>query len=123
MGERGSTAPGPLQRRGARPLLLHLTLAMLRSTASLAASPNLNGGWPTSKATQHVLGRPGLTTDAAQAKAAAHYITPNPGGCGAGRDAVDFILAAQGKLESVIEAFLDADNPAAAAADISTGRM
>jgi pimeloyl-ACP methyl ester carboxylesterase len=71
MGERGSTAPGPLQRRGPRPLLLHLTLAMLRSTASLAASPNLNGGWPTSKATQHVLGRPGLTTDAAQAKAAA----------------------------------------------------
>ena len=59
----------------------------------------------------------------AQAKTAAHYITPNPGGCGAGRDAIDFILAAQGKLESVIEAFLDADNPAAAAADISTGRM
>src|SRR5579859_5454544 len=41
-------APGPLQRRGPRPLLLHLTLAMLRSTASLAASPNWSGGWPTS---------------------------------------------------------------------------
>jgi 3-deoxy-D-manno-octulosonate 8-phosphate phosphatase (KDO 8-P phosphatase) len=58
-----------------------------------------------------------------QAKAAAHYITPNPGGHGAGRDAIDFILTAQGKLDSAIAAFLDADNPAAAAADIGTGRM
>jgi 3-deoxy-D-manno-octulosonate 8-phosphate phosphatase (KDO 8-P phosphatase) len=58
-----------------------------------------------------------------QAKAAAHYITPNPGGHGAGRDAIDFILAAQGKLEQSIEAFLDRDNPAAAAADIGTGKM
>src|SRR5665811_1407601 len=58
-----------------------------------------------------------------QAKAAAHYITPNAGGHGAGRDAIDFILAAQGKLEQAIEAFLDADNPAAAAADINTGKM
>jgi 3-deoxy-D-manno-octulosonate 8-phosphate phosphatase (KDO 8-P phosphatase) len=58
-----------------------------------------------------------------QAKAAAHYITPNGGGHGAGRDAIDFILTAQGKLDEAIEAFLDADNPAAAAADINTGRM
>ena len=58
-----------------------------------------------------------------QAKAAAHYITPNPGGRGAGRDAIDFILAAQGKLDSAIEAFLDAANPAASAADIGTGKM
>lgn len=58
-----------------------------------------------------------------QAKAAAHYVTPNPGGHGAGRDAIDFILAAQGKLESAIETFLDAENPAAAAADIGTGKM
>jgi len=58
-----------------------------------------------------------------QAKAAAHYITPNGGGHGAGRDAIDFILTAQGKLEQAIAAFLDADNPAAAAADISTGKM
>ena len=57
-----------------------------------------------------------------QAKAAAHYVTPNGGGHGAGRDAIDFILAAQGKLDSSIEAFLDADNPAAAAADIGTGK-
>jgi 3-deoxy-D-manno-octulosonate 8-phosphate phosphatase (KDO 8-P phosphatase) len=53
----------------------------------------------------------------------AHYVTPNPGGQGAGRDAIDFILAAQGKLDYAIEAFLDAENPAAAAADISTGKM
>jgi len=58
-----------------------------------------------------------------QAKAAAHYITPNPGGHGAGRDAIDFILTAQGKLDAAIETFLDAENPAAAAADISTGQM
>lgn len=58
-----------------------------------------------------------------QAKAAAHYITPNSGGHGAGRDAIDFILTAQGKLDSAIEAFLDKDNPAAAAADIGTGKM
>ena len=59
-----------------------------------------------------------------QAKAAAHYITPNSGGQGAGRDAIEFILAAQGKLDSAIAALLDADNPAAAqAADIGSGKM
>jgi len=58
-----------------------------------------------------------------QAKAAAHYITPNPGGQGAGRDAIDFILAAQGKLDAAIEAFLDAGNPAAQLADIGSGKM
>lgn len=57
-----------------------------------------------------------------QAKAAAHYVTPNAGGHGAGRDAIDFILTAQGRLEHAIESFLDAENPAAAAADIGTGR-
>jgi 3-deoxy-D-manno-octulosonate 8-phosphate phosphatase (KDO 8-P phosphatase) len=59
----------------------------------------------------------------AQAKAAAHWVTPNAGGHGAGRDAIDFILTAQGRLDEAIAAFLDADNPAAAAADISTGKM
>lgn len=58
-----------------------------------------------------------------QAKAAAHWITPNPGGEGAGRDAVDFILTAQGKLDHAIEQFLDAENPAAAMADIGSGGM
>jgi 3-deoxy-D-manno-octulosonate 8-phosphate phosphatase (KDO 8-P phosphatase) len=57
-----------------------------------------------------------------QIKASAHYVTPNPGGHGAGRDAIDFILSAQGLLDQVIEEYLDADNPAAAAADIGTGQ-
>jgi len=58
-----------------------------------------------------------------QVKAAAHYVTPNPGGHGAGRDAVDFILNARGTLEKTIEAYLAADNAAARAADIGTGGM
>jgi 3-deoxy-D-manno-octulosonate 8-phosphate phosphatase (KDO 8-P phosphatase) len=58
-----------------------------------------------------------------QTKAAAHWITPNPGGEGAGRDAIDFILAAQGKLDQAIAQFLDADNPAAAMADVGAGGM
>jgi polyhydroxyalkanoate synthase len=41
-------APAPLRRRGPRPLLLHLTLAMLRSTVSRATSSNLKPGWQTS---------------------------------------------------------------------------
>jgi pimeloyl-ACP methyl ester carboxylesterase len=45
---RPQVVPGPLSRRGPRPLLLHLTLAMLRSSASLAASLNWNAGSPTS---------------------------------------------------------------------------
>jgi 3-deoxy-D-manno-octulosonate 8-phosphate phosphatase (KDO 8-P phosphatase) len=58
-----------------------------------------------------------------QMKSMAHYTTPNPGGHGAGRDAIDFILTAQGKLDVAIEAFLDAENPAVAKADIDTGKM
>ena len=38
--------PAPLLRRGPRPLLLHLTLAMLKSTALPTASANSNGGCP-----------------------------------------------------------------------------
>jgi len=41
-------APAPLRRRGPRPLLLHLTLAMLRSTVSRATSPSSNPGLPSS---------------------------------------------------------------------------
>ena len=41
-------APVPLRRRGPRPLLLHLTLAMLRSTVSHATSPSSNPGCPSS---------------------------------------------------------------------------
>jgi 3-deoxy-D-manno-octulosonate 8-phosphate phosphatase (KDO 8-P phosphatase) len=58
-----------------------------------------------------------------QVKKEAHWITPNPGGQGAGRDAIDFILASQNKLDAAIEAFLDADNPAAQSADIGSGKM
>jgi polyhydroxyalkanoate synthase subunit PhaC len=40
--------PGPLQRRGPRPLLLHLTLAMMRSSVSRAASLHWKHAWPSS---------------------------------------------------------------------------
>ena len=46
-----------------------------------------------------------------QVKAEAHYITPNSGGCGAGRDAVEFILEAKGLLHKVIEEYIDERNP------------
>lgn len=36
----------------------------------------------------------------------AHWVTPNRGGFGAGRDAIDFLLAAQGSLDRVIEQYL-----------------
>jgi poly(3-hydroxyalkanoate) synthetase len=48
--EPGYTPPGPLLRRGPRPLLLHLTLAMLKSTVSFGASANWSASWPISKA-------------------------------------------------------------------------
>ena len=58
-----------------------------------------------------------------QVKAMAHYTTTNVGGHGAGRDAIDFILEAQGSLARVIEEYLDVDNPAAAASDVGSGKM
>jgi len=39
---------------------------------------------------------------------AAHYVTEHSGGHGALRDAVEYILRAQGRLEQVIEAYLQA---------------
>ena len=42
--------PGPLMRRGPRPLLLHLTLAMLRSNVSQTTSPLWSADWPNSSA-------------------------------------------------------------------------
>jgi len=53
-----------------------------------------------------------------QVKAAAHYITPNSGGYGAGRDAVDFILDAKGVLNDCIEAYIDEENPISPSMDI-----
>ena len=44
-------APGPVLRRGPRPLLLHLTLAMLKSSVSVSASQTLSGAWTDSKLT------------------------------------------------------------------------
>jgi len=58
-----------------------------------------------------------------QVKAIAHYITPLPGGQGAGRDAIDFILSAKGILDSTIEAYLDPTNPEAKRTDIGSGNM
>lgn len=74
-----------------------------------------------------VMRRVGLAIATANARAdvkrAAHYITPLAGGFGAGRDAVDFILGARGVLESTIEQYLDASNPAARRNDIGSGNM
>ncbi len=56
-----------------------------------------------------------------QVKAEAHYVTPHAGGQGAGRDAIEFILAAKGLLEEVLAKSIDEDNPISAAQDIGKG--
>lgn len=56
-----------------------------------------------------------------QVKAAAHFITENSGGHGAGRDAVEFILKAKGLLEESIEKYIDEGNPISASMDIGKG--
>jgi 3-deoxy-D-manno-octulosonate 8-phosphate phosphatase (KDO 8-P phosphatase) len=53
-----------------------------------------------------------------QVKAEAHYITPHAGGCGAARDAVDFILDAKGILKHCIETMIDESNPISPSMDI-----
>lgn len=57
----------------------------------------------------------------AQVKAEAHYITPNAGGYGAGRDAVEFILEAKGMLDKVIAEYIDERNPISPSMDIGKG--
>ncbi len=57
----------------------------------------------------------------AQVKAEAHYVTPNAGGYGAGRDAVEFILEAKGLLNRVIEEYIDESNPISPSMDIGKG--
>src|SRR5579863_5333610 len=42
-----------------------------------------------------------------EVKAEAHYVTPNMGGQGAGRDAIEFILKAKGMLLQCINASID----------------
>lgn len=54
-------------------------------------------------------------------KAEAHYVTPNSGGHGAARDAVEFILEAKGLLDQCIEAYIDERNPIPASMDIGKG--
>jgi 3-deoxy-D-manno-octulosonate 8-phosphate phosphatase (KDO 8-P phosphatase) len=56
-----------------------------------------------------------------QVKAEAHYVTPHAGGQGAGRDAIEFILAAKGLLEKCIEASIDENNPLPPSMDIGKG--
>jgi 3-deoxy-D-manno-octulosonate 8-phosphate phosphatase (KDO 8-P phosphatase) len=58
-----------------------------------------------------------------QVKRAAHYITPLAGGAGAGRDAIDFILASRGILDQTIEQYLDPNNSEARHNDIGSGNM
>jgi 3-deoxy-D-manno-octulosonate 8-phosphate phosphatase (KDO 8-P phosphatase) len=43
----------------------------------------------------------------AEVKKQAHYVTPHAGGDGAARDAVEFILKAQGKWKNVLDAYLE----------------
>jgi 3-deoxy-D-manno-octulosonate 8-phosphate phosphatase (KDO 8-P phosphatase) len=57
----------------------------------------------------------------AQVKSEAHYVTPHAGGEGAGRDAIEFILAAKGLLEKCIEASIDESNPLPPSMDIGKG--
>jgi 3-deoxy-D-manno-octulosonate 8-phosphate phosphatase (KDO 8-P phosphatase) len=56
-----------------------------------------------------------------QVKAEAHYVTPNRGGEGAGRDAIEFILAAKGVLKRCLEASIDESNPVSPSMDIGKG--
>ncbi len=57
----------------------------------------------------------------AQVKAEAHYVTPNRGGQGAGRDAIEFVLEAKGLLEKCIAASIDESNPIPPSMDIGKG--
>jgi 3-deoxy-D-manno-octulosonate 8-phosphate phosphatase (KDO 8-P phosphatase) len=57
-----------------------------------------------------IMRRCGLAIAVANARpevtAMAHYHTPSAGGTGAARDAVEYILKAQGTLEKVIDAYI-----------------
>ncbi len=56
-----------------------------------------------------------------QVKAEAHYVTPNSGGRGAARDAVEFVLEAKGTLGQCIETYIDERNPIPPSMDIGRG--
>jgi len=57
----------------------------------------------------------------ARVKAEAHYVTPNSGGYGAARDAIEFILEAKGLLDQAIDAYIDESNPIPPSMDIGSG--
>jgi len=46
-----------------------------------------------------------------EVKAAAHWVTPHAGGDGAARDAIEYILRAQGKWKSVVEDYVSEKRP------------
>ena len=50
-------------------------------------------------------------------KAEAHYVTPNRGGYGAARDAIEFILEAKGVLDQCIESYLNESTSIASSMD------
>ncbi len=56
-----------------------------------------------------------------QVKDEAHFVTPNKGGEGAGRDVIEFILEAKGTLKKCIEASIDEGNPLPPSMDIGKG--
>jgi 3-deoxy-D-manno-octulosonate 8-phosphate phosphatase (KDO 8-P phosphatase) len=58
-----------------------------------------------------------------QVKAEAHYVTPNSGGYGAGRDAVEFILEAKGTLQQCIDSYIDERSPIPPSMDIGKGNV
>jgi 3-deoxy-D-manno-octulosonate 8-phosphate phosphatase (KDO 8-P phosphatase) len=43
-----------------------------------------------------------------QVQEMAHYVTPSRGGEGAARDAIEYVLKAQGRLEQIINAYIEA---------------
>ncbi len=55
-----------------------------------------------------------------QVKREAHWVTPTAGGHGAGRDLIDFVLEAQGRLDEAIGFYLSRENKTA---DIGSGGM
>lgn len=58
-----------------------------------------------------------------EVKSIAHFTTERPGGFGAGRDAIDFLLRSKGVLEETIVKYLDPNDQEAKTADIGTGNM
>ena len=53
----------------------------------------------------------GVQNARAEVKREAHYITPHGGGDGALRDAVEFVLKAQGKWKKIVEAYIGERSP------------